>query len=230
MRIRKALLLVAFSSTLVFVPKASADAMGTLSILDAPGGAVTVTTLGITFSGGIVTTIATNLSSSGGTLGSGVSGTIENVTFAGALPLTSFMTFGSLQFDLTSLGPGVPNTDCATLTPGNSCSVVSGSPFLLVDTPAGATSDTTFVLALSGTVTDSTGTSAWVGKLNANLIGLSPAQVQSQILGGGSTFAYAGEFIVTPNAGTPTPEPSSLLLLGTGLVGMLGAVRRKLIV
>lgn len=38
---------------------------------------------------------------------------------------------------------------------------------------------------------------------------------------------YPQDFIGT-NSTTPTPEPSSLILLGSGLVGLAGAVRRKL--
>lgn len=222
--LNKVIVPIAAFCIFTFASTASASVMGTLD-LSSGANTVTVTGTTITWNGDFTVSNSTTLNYDGGmTVPGGTQGVIKNL---GPLPTSNFMTFPTIPaliFDLTGLGPGSSNTTCAGLTVGESCSVFSGSPFVLTATSTG----TSVFLSATGTVTDGTvPISTWVGTYSEPITGLTPAQIQTMILApnGSVTEPYAGNFILT--LGTLTPEPSTAPLLAMAGCLVFALFRRK---
>ena len=206
---------------------AMATAIGSLNVANCAGGGVTVSATTITWSpvgtvagtGCIDTGLGTNVTYSGGTLGAGVAGNIKNLP-AGGPPVDQFMTFtgSTLDFVLTSLGPGSANTNCSGLAVGASCSVFAGSPFLLTNLGGG---NTAVGLSANGTVTDGGVLSFWKGAFTTQL-NLDASTIQSDILAGQSiTSTHSGQFVVSS-----VPEPTTLSMLLFGGLALMGTKLR----
>ncbi len=209
---------------------AMATAIGPLSVANCSGGGVTVSATSITWTpagtvagtGCIDTGIGTNVTYSGGTLGAGVQGNIKNLTASGPSTTDQFMTFQgtTLDFVLTSLGPGSSNTNCSGLAQGASCSVFAGSPFLLTNLGNGSTGVS---LTASGSVTDTGVTTFWTGAFTTQL-NLDAATIQADILGGQSiSSTHSAQFTIAS-----VPEPTTLSMLLLGGVALMGSKVRKL--
>jgi hypothetical protein len=227
-----------------------ASPIGTLNISNCNGGGVTVSLLNVTWlqpaapgTGCITSDSGTNVVYSTGTLTSGdTNGQIKNLGPATPSPLLDFIFFTdqpNLHFDLTMIGPGVNSTSCSTTLDQNNpaCSPVTGSPVILAPSATG----TTATLSARGTARDTSGTlSNWVGSFTTQFADITPFQLQDAIVNGTTITGAGGTIICQAGACTSTysgsfrataqptvPEPMSLMLIGSGLVGLALLNRSK---
>jgi hypothetical protein len=232
-------------TSLLFIPVASATIVGTLNTISCPNGGVTVTGTTIDFFPALGAGAGCiGASASGGppfaaplTYGTGIAflgdtaGSISDLTLGGPSIVPDFMVFTSagtsdtLHFDLTSLGPGVANTDCTRTD--IACSVVAGSPFILQDNAGGVS----ITLPVFGLAHDSVGgpsdLSSFGGAFTTQIaLPATAASIATEILSGSGSFGtggstVSGQFTITAGA----PEPVSMALIGGGLIGL--ALLRK---
>ena len=212
----------------------NASVIGTLAFANCAAGGVSVssTTIdffnplgGLTHNGCIVAGPSTlTFAGGGGSVPPGEFGTINDLGFD-PLPVSAagFIQFAGVAFNLASLGPGSANTICPNIfaTGDPSCSVFAGSPFILTPTPTGIT----VTLAARGTASDGTSPdSTWIGSFTTQLPGITPFQIQQQVLAGQAiTSTYSFELVATQ----PTAEVASMILMGTGLAVMAFLIRRR---
>ncbi len=133
----------------------------------------------------------------------------------------------------TSIGPGTTPADqiaAIAFTP-NSTSYTLQTLFTGVTLPAGtiyltlAASNTTSGMLLEADYPTSVTTAPGVTFNSDYLASTSAAYPPASSIGG-----LGGDFgsVITGTALAPTPEPSSLILLGTGVLGLAGMVRKRL--
>jgi hypothetical protein len=174
-----------------------------------------------------------DFSNSGGTL----SGSNSGLSLSGSTLSTSGFgggfNMGTLSLSTGSLTSG-NITWGATFNGGGSFNIAgSGSNGI----PAGTLFSGTFSGPVSWTMTtgiDGTHTYTLSGIVNGSAIGgisVGDVNVQFSINTGkgyfsGSSSRVGGSTVVT--LVTPVPEPGSLALMGAGMIGLAGAVRRKI--
>lgn len=206
-----------------------------IGICGLPNAGVTLTSTTIDWTppaggpnGCITTGAGTLVTYTGGApLVSGVPGMILDVPASPPPLVVDFMTFPAtpnLHFDLVALGPGPANTTCNnTFDPNAAPCSVAGTPYQLQSSASG----TSLTIAAQGTARDAAGSSPWVGVFTTQFAGRTPLAVQQNLLAGGQeTSTESGDFTLTVQP-TAIPEPTTLLLVGSGVIGTAIGLRRR---
>ena len=140
----------------------------------------------------------------------------------------------TVNFDLTSVHPGVDPTTCSSNIMFATCTP-AGSPFNILQT--GATQIAiSFSVGLNGyTGTSASGVTPYTGvfstQIAGTLFGTAPCSgLAANITNVVSCVGAGGTLLTTWSAtelpASSTPEPGTLFLMGSGLAGLAGYIRR----